>query len=549
MPARFDAGPNASAAPGGFILVDTRMLTAFENDDQLAYLLAHEAAHIVGRHFLRQLLRNRPDLIGRKLELPAEEERDVTPLGQLRDWWEFIKALVTGEFVYSRQLELEADQRALVIMERAGYTAKAAVQWMTVQSYMADEPELLEMYERVLGTHPPLSDRAAHLATYWKEVLKKGPFGVYLREGELWIGRWDGTALKKTGLTGNIGPDDITWGPAGDMLAVHHYDGEIFTVCRTDLKVTEVAAAQSGNGPAWGPGGDRLAYASEGDIWLFTMAGRSKERLTAYGDCSGPVVWSPDGSLIAFGRVVQTGDVTAFDKGLWGVQAAGGTPFRLTEGIGDGQSHWRTWPILFSPDGTWIVYHQDNRCYYVTSIRSDDGESPTLTANEFNCWLPGGRRMVGWSTMQVSRGDMAWEWNLNSWDNPKPFLPGFCIYQIVPDPASQRLAVSACRAPTGDERWEPGVDRPFDGRVFVLRYPDLSVSKTLRLRPSSRSILDVVGWHPDAEGILVTSHSRTSLGSAGSLGPGYWFLPIGKGDPERLLNCATVKLAEPCGRM
>ena len=51
----FESGPNALALPGGFVLVDTRIVDKLQNDDILTFIVAHEAGHVVGRHLFREL--------------------------------------------------------------------------------------------------------------------------------------------------------------------------------------------------------------------------------------------------------------------------------------------------------------------------------------------------------------------------------------------------------------------------------------------------------------------------------------------------------------
>jgi leucine dehydrogenase len=50
---------NAFAMPGGYILVSTGLLKNLENEDELAFILAHEIAHVSRRHHYQVILRQR----------------------------------------------------------------------------------------------------------------------------------------------------------------------------------------------------------------------------------------------------------------------------------------------------------------------------------------------------------------------------------------------------------------------------------------------------------------------------------------------------------
>ena len=47
------SGVNAFAAPGGYILITRGLLNLTETEDQLAFILAHEISHVVKRHHLK----------------------------------------------------------------------------------------------------------------------------------------------------------------------------------------------------------------------------------------------------------------------------------------------------------------------------------------------------------------------------------------------------------------------------------------------------------------------------------------------------------------
>ncbi|MDP6853904.1 MAG: M48 family metalloprotease [Arenicellales bacterium] len=107
---------NAFAAPGGFMAVYTGMLNLCENEDELALVLAHELAHSELDHGISAIVQQQSskffgtfaggmtgnDLVGNF----ANSLYDIGVKG------------------YNVEIEAEADERALLIAERAGYDPK-----------------------------------------------------------------------------------------------------------------------------------------------------------------------------------------------------------------------------------------------------------------------------------------------------------------------------------------------------------------------------------------------------------------------------------------
>jgi len=106
---------NAFAAPGGFVFITTGMLDFVENEDELAFVLAHEIAHIEMDHGLNAIKQNE----GAKLFQSATSDMGAGGLfGELLAW---------GENGFSKDLEQEADLRGGQIAGNLGYDWKAGV--------------------------------------------------------------------------------------------------------------------------------------------------------------------------------------------------------------------------------------------------------------------------------------------------------------------------------------------------------------------------------------------------------------------------------------
>lgn len=172
--------PNAYAASGGIVLVSKGMLAQCENEAQLAGVLAHEIAHVTGRHAihdyrakkmkecaesfikalgdetgLSSMARSRLESTAKAFEGLlskssngfidfGEKGVNVDALVTLAD--QQADALLTNAF--SREAELEADGEAARLLANAGYD-------------VAEYKKLLAKLPRagVIGKHPPTDER------------------------------------------------------------------------------------------------------------------------------------------------------------------------------------------------------------------------------------------------------------------------------------------------------------------------------------------------------------------------------------------------------
>lgn len=120
-----DEGANAFATMGGFVYVQTGLLKAATTEAELAFVLAHEISHIVGRHGVHQLWQ---ELTAQTLEHSALNSRPT------------LAAAGIGLRLLSRSLldEYDADERGFTYLGQAGYAQSAAV---TILQKMADRAE------------------------------------------------------------------------------------------------------------------------------------------------------------------------------------------------------------------------------------------------------------------------------------------------------------------------------------------------------------------------------------------------------------------------
>ena len=156
-----DDSINAFATAGGYVYINTGLIKAADNEAQLASVVAHEIAHIEGRHVVEQMKKT---AIARGLATAAgiENSRLVqlgVELGYRRP--------------NSRVAEKEADQIGLRILTDAGYAPQAMVDFM----------KKLQRKSRggvptFLSTHPSPSNRVQYLQTWVNEKRSKGNDGL-----------------------------------------------------------------------------------------------------------------------------------------------------------------------------------------------------------------------------------------------------------------------------------------------------------------------------------------------------------------------------------
>ena len=145
--------PNAFALPGGYIFVTTGLLQLCQRDrDEVAFVLAHEIAHVSRRHAVERLLTNSV----------LRAACGTLPVRNALGSW--LRQVGTGFLTsaYSRENESEADEFAVRLTTAAGIPAVAAERLLSrlLQQQKSAGASALGEY---FGTHPPLPDRIRHV--------------------------------------------------------------------------------------------------------------------------------------------------------------------------------------------------------------------------------------------------------------------------------------------------------------------------------------------------------------------------------------------------
>ena len=116
---------NAMAAPGGFIFISKGLLKRCKDEETLAAILAHEIGHITKKHGLQSIKKSRLIDAFKILGTEAVQRYGSEQLAQLTGIFEGVLGDVVESLIergYDRKYEYEADQQAVAITVRTGYS-------------------------------------------------------------------------------------------------------------------------------------------------------------------------------------------------------------------------------------------------------------------------------------------------------------------------------------------------------------------------------------------------------------------------------------------
>jgi len=159
---------NAFALPGGFFFVNTGVITAADNEAELAGVMAHEIAHVACRHGMRN--QTKGDVIT-YASIPA-----MILLGGWAGFaiWQGRQLAVPMTFLaFSRADEAEADKYGLQYMYHTGYDPNSFVDFFEkVQSQEKTKPGSVS---KLFSSHPPTAERIKAAQKNIQEHLKERP--------------------------------------------------------------------------------------------------------------------------------------------------------------------------------------------------------------------------------------------------------------------------------------------------------------------------------------------------------------------------------------
>lgn len=176
-----DGNLNAFALPGGYVTINSGLILKADSAEELLGVLAHEISHVEERHGVRSILSN----AGLYL-IASAVLGDVS--GILATVANAAPMLVSQ--TYSRSFESEADEKALVLMQRAKINPEGLPRFF--EKMIAEEKAMLDKIENekakaayktamtFLSTHPASEKRMERLRELIRD--KNGETNNYLNQ-------------------------------------------------------------------------------------------------------------------------------------------------------------------------------------------------------------------------------------------------------------------------------------------------------------------------------------------------------------------------------
>jgi len=154
---------NALAGPGGHIFIHSGLIAAMESEDELAGILGHEIAHVTSRHISQKLARqkkiNYAALAGIVAGVLLGAAGSSTGAQALT--YGSLAAGQTAELAYSRENELEADEKGLHSIAAAGFSGRGLLK--ILKKIRTREWFGTKQVPTYLRTHPATEDRILYI--------------------------------------------------------------------------------------------------------------------------------------------------------------------------------------------------------------------------------------------------------------------------------------------------------------------------------------------------------------------------------------------------
>ena len=139
-----DSEINAFALPSGIMVINKGLILESENEQALAGVIGHELAHITEKHVMRRLIRE----LGLAMLVNMTSGSSGSGISQI------MKELTSSS--YDRELETEADMKAVEFLENADLDPRPFAEFMYFMSTLIEVPEALQW----LSTHPESEERS-----------------------------------------------------------------------------------------------------------------------------------------------------------------------------------------------------------------------------------------------------------------------------------------------------------------------------------------------------------------------------------------------------
>src|SRR5271163_37112 len=160
-----DPDVNAAAIPGGFVLINSGLILATRNENELAGVLAHETAHVTQRHIVRQIIDQGHEGLLASAAMLAAVLLGATAGRGSPDAIEGAilagqSAMIQHQINYTRSSESEADRIGITTMANAGYDPLGMASFFDYMGRSGPEPSRVNAVQFLID-HPIFSDRVA----------------------------------------------------------------------------------------------------------------------------------------------------------------------------------------------------------------------------------------------------------------------------------------------------------------------------------------------------------------------------------------------------
>jgi predicted Zn-dependent protease len=156
---------NAFAVPGGFVAIQSGLILATRNENELAGVLAHETAHVTQRHLVRQIIDQGHEGLLASAAMLAAVLLGATAGRGSPDAIEGAilagqSAMIQHQINYTRSSEFEADRIGISNMADAGYDPLGMATFFDYMGHEGPEPSRVNAVQFLID-HPIFSDRVA----------------------------------------------------------------------------------------------------------------------------------------------------------------------------------------------------------------------------------------------------------------------------------------------------------------------------------------------------------------------------------------------------
>ena len=145
--------PNAFALPGGFIFVTRSLMELCQyNQDEVAFILAHEMGHVIRGHAMNRIISN---------SAIATASRAAPIRGVLSGWVRKVGVQFL-ESAYSQDMESDADKLGVRLVAAAGYDPQACVRLLSRLAELSKPAGQFDL-GGYFSSHPPFDVRIRNI--------------------------------------------------------------------------------------------------------------------------------------------------------------------------------------------------------------------------------------------------------------------------------------------------------------------------------------------------------------------------------------------------